>query len=146
MESWKRVWRDGVAPLLSDAALLALQGALAADDAELVHGATTTPPPLSTVAEWPVEGACLIGYCGWRGEGLETVGQVEEFFARMCHDIDQRMGEPAGCRWLLNWFDETPRAEMQVALLAEVNRTCQERFGDDDRHGSWFDDDPPRAA
>jgi hypothetical protein len=146
MESWKRVWREGLAPLLSDEALLALQGALVADDVSLVQGATTTPPPLSTVADWPVEGACVLGYCGWRGEGLVTVGEVEEFFATMCHAVDQRMGEPAAVRYLLNWYDEMPRAEMRVALLAEVNLTCEERLGDDVRHGGWFDDEPPRAA
>ena len=49
-----------------------------------------------------------------------TVGQVEEFFAKACYQADQRLGEPAACRWFLNWFDNTPRAEMRRELLAEV--------------------------
>src|SRR5262249_47561933 len=127
MDSWRMVWREGLAPLLSTMSLEALRAALFTDDARLLQGATTTPPPLACVQDWPVEAACGLGFCGWQGEGLESVGQVEEYFARMCFEIDQRMGEPAACRWFLNWFDETPREEMRGELLAEVNRTLAER-------------------
>jgi hypothetical protein len=71
------------------------------------------------VAHWTCEGACGLGYCGL-AEGLETVGEVEEFFARMCFEIDKRLGEPGGARWFLNWFDSTPRDEMRRELGAEV--------------------------
>src|SRR5262249_49069104 len=71
--------------------------------------------------------ACVVGYCGWQGEGLETVAEVEEFFARVCYETDQVLGEPAACRWFLNWFDETPRDEVRPELLAEVNRTLAQR-------------------
>jgi hypothetical protein len=54
---------------------------------------------------------------------LDTVAEVEEFFARACFETDQRLGEPAACRWFLNWYDETPREEMRRQLLAEVNRS-----------------------
>jgi hypothetical protein len=121
MESWRKVWREGLVGLLSTRALEVLQRALLTNDARLMQGATTTPPPLQCVQDWPVEGACALGFCGWQGEGLETVAEVEEFFARMCFEIDQRLGEPAGCRWFLNWFDETPRDEMRRELLTEVN-------------------------
>ena len=120
MESWRKVWREGVAPLVSTEALVALRKGLLNDDARLVQGATTTPPPLQCVQDWPVEAACALGYCGWQGDGLETVAEVEEFFARMCFEVDQRLGEPAACRWFLNWFDETPRDEMRRELLGEV--------------------------
>lgn len=121
MESWRKVWREAVAPLLSNDALEALRRGLMSDDARLVQGATTTPPPLPSVQDWPVEAACALGYCGWQGEGLETVAEVEEFFARLCFEIDNRLGEPGGCRWFLNWFDETPREEMRQLLGAEVD-------------------------
>lgn len=120
LPTWAHVWRAGIAPLLSDEALAALASALTSDDPRLVQGVTTTPPPLMCVQDWDVEGACALGYCGWRGDGLQTVGEVEEFFDRMCYEIDQRLGEPAGCRHFLNWFDETPRDEMRRDLLAEV--------------------------
>jgi hypothetical protein len=129
MESWKKVWREGVAPLLSKEGLEALRRGLINDDLRLVQGATTCPPPLQCVQDWPVEGACALGYCGWLGEGLETIGEVEEFFARMCFEIDQRLGQPAGCRWFLNWFDDTPRDDMRRQLLNEVNRTLACREG-----------------
>ena len=127
MESWRKVWRRGIAPHLPTEGLRALFAALAIDDTRLVQGATTSPPPLQCVQDWPVEAACGIGYCGWQGDGLETVAEVEEFFARVCFEVDMALGEPAGCRWFLNWFDETPREEMRCQLLAEVNRTIAQR-------------------
>jgi hypothetical protein len=144
MESWRKVWREGVAPLLSTPGLEALQNALANDDARLLQGATTTPPPLQCVQDWPVEAACALGFCGWQGEGLETVAEVEEFFARTCFEIDQRLGEPAACRWFLNWFDETPRDEMRDQLLAEVQRALAQRRSAED--GTAAETDSETAA
>jgi hypothetical protein len=301
METWRWVWRDGVVPSLSDAGLRALETALAGDDPRLIQGATTSPPPLQRMQDWPVEGACALGYCGWAeieaklngepesvkpenareipltqgkvawvdpedyetlvafswyaqehhghwyahrtqylGGGREheqketvpmhrqilsapdgmmvdhkdrnglnntrgnlrlvtdaenkrnckrsgksifrgvypsptpgkwcaklsdggksvylgtfdteqaaasaynraaqerfgsqavlnrfaTVGEVEEFFSRVCFETDQRLGESAGCRWFLNAFDEMPRDDMRRLLLAEVRRSLSAR-------------------
>ncbi len=132
MESWTNVWRKGLAPLLSAESLEALRRALAQDDPRLIQGATTTPPPLQCVQDWPVEAACALGFCGWQGDGLQTVAEVEEYFARMCFETDQRLGEPAACRWFLNWFDDTPRDQMRKDLLAEVQRSLAERLSDDE--------------
>jgi hypothetical protein len=118
--AWQRTFRLGFALQMSTRALEALRSALESDDARLITGATTSPPPLQAVAEWPVEAACPIGLCGWLGENLETVGQVEEYFARLCYDADRRLGEPGACRYLLNWIDDTPRDEMRRWLLVEV--------------------------
>ena len=60
MESWRMVWRNGMEPLLSTEGLEALRQALMTDDPRLLQGATTTPPPLMCVQEWPVEGACAL--------------------------------------------------------------------------------------
>jgi len=136
MESWRRVWREGLAPLLSQRGLEALRKALIRDDARLLQGVTTTPPPLQCTQDWPVEAACVLGYCGWHGEQLETVAEVEEFFARMCFEADQRLGEPAGVRWFLNWFDETPREDMRSALLAEVQRELARRIPESDEESA----------
>jgi hypothetical protein len=130
MESWRKVWREGLAPLLPTKGLEALARALTDDDPRLLQGATTTPPPLQSVQDWPVEAACGVGFCGWQGQNLETVAEVEEFFAGICFEVDQRLGEPAACRWFLNWFDETPREEMRRQLLAEVSRTLSQRLAD----------------
>ena len=127
MESWRMVWRSGLAPVLSTAGLTTLRDALESDDHRLVQGATTTPPPLMCVQDWPVEAACALGFCGWQGDGLETVGEVEEFFTKCCFEADTRLGEPAACRWFLNWFDDTARDEMRRELLAEVELALAER-------------------
>jgi hypothetical protein len=127
MESWRTVWREGFAPVLTLKGLEALRDALTHDDPRLVQGSTTTPPPLMCVQDWPVEAACALGYCGWQGEMLESVGDVEEYFARCCFEADQRLGEAAACRWFLNWFDDTPRDEMRKELLGEVERAIEER-------------------
>ena len=73
MESWRKVWREGLAPQISTAGLEALRSGLLTDDARLLQSVTTSPPPLSCVRDWPVDGACGLGWCGWQGDGLETV-------------------------------------------------------------------------
>ena len=128
MENWRNVWRNGFVPVLSTKGLGDLRDALRTDDLRLVQGATTSPPPLMCVQDWPVEACCALGYCGWQGDGLTSVGEVEEFFAKCCFEADERLGEPAACRWFLNWFDDTPRDQMRRELLAEVELALAERF------------------
>lgn len=125
MESWRKTWRDGIAPQLSPEALWSLAQALQQDDPRLIQGATTQPPPLQCVEDWPVEAACALGFCAWQGRD-RTVGQVEEDFARLCFECDQRLGEPAACRWFINWFDETDREEVRRELLPEVLRSLSQ--------------------
>jgi hypothetical protein len=125
--NWLDAFRRGLAPQLSAEHLAALQGGLECDDPALVQGATVQPPPLQAYADVPVEAACLVGYCGWRGDGLRTVAEVEEFFARATSAMDDVLGERAGCRHLLNWYDEVPREVMRPALLAEVKAELARR-------------------
>lgn len=127
MENWRRVWREGFAPLLSTKALLTLRKALSTNDPRLIQGATTIPPPLQCVQNWPVEAACVIGYCGWQGENLDTIAKVEEYFYQTCRIVDKVLNEPAVVRHFLNWFDETPREEVRVQLLEEVNFVLMEQ-------------------
>ena len=127
MEQWRKTWREGFAPNLSTAGLQALLQALQENSPELTQGATTVPPPLECVKDCPVEAACLLGYCGWKGEALTSVREVEEFFAQRCCEADKIIGEPAVCRWLLNWFGDTPREEMRRELIPEVKRELSQR-------------------
>lgn len=127
MESWRLVFRDGFVPVLSTAGLEALRDALRADDPRLTQGSTTTPPPLMCVKDYDCEAACPIGICGWLGESLETVGQVESFFALCCHEANQRLGESTACRFFLEFVDNTPRPQMIRELLAEVELALVER-------------------
>jgi hypothetical protein len=127
MESWKKVWWEGLVPLLSTPGLEALRQALARDDARLIQHAAATPPPSEIFHAEAVEGACALGYCGWHGERLKTVGEVEAFYVHTCLAADEALGEPAACRRFLNWFDETPRADMRRLLLPEVTRALNRR-------------------
>lgn len=123
----REVFLKGFCPSISTNGLVALKKALENDDIRLIQGATTTPPPLSCVQDWSVEACCAISFCGWQGDNLETVGEVEEYFARLCFEADKRLGEPAGCRWFLNWFDDTPRNEVRAELLRLVEQVLEER-------------------
>ena len=123
MESWRIVWRDGFSPQFQAKHLQALAEALREDDYNLLQGATTKPPPLMCVQDWPVEGADCLGYMGWKGEELTTVGEIEEWFAKCCFQADRNLGESAACRWFLNWFDDTSRDVMRKELLEEVERS-----------------------
>lgn len=127
-ESWRDVFVNGFAPLMSDKELIALRDALIKDDNRLVQGATTSPPPLHCVLDWPVEAACGIGFCGWQGKGLETVGEVEEYFAKICFEADKLLQEPSACRWFLNWFDDSPREEVKRRLIPIINEVLNKRF------------------
>jgi hypothetical protein len=118
METWRRVFRVA-AGLLSDRALAGLGDALGRDDQRLFQGGTTDPPALTCTQDSPCGRACLLAFPGM-AEGLETVGEVEEFFAQMCYGVDRALGEPAGVRHLLAWYDDTPREGAFRELLAEV--------------------------
>ena len=128
MESWRKVWRDGLALQVSTRGLLALKRGLAGDDPRLTQGATSVPPPLESVLDWPIEGACVLGYGAWQGDGLETVGEVESLFAEACFEADRRLGEPAAMRYFLTWYDDVPRDEMRRQMLSEVARELSRRY------------------
>jgi hypothetical protein len=131
LESWRAVWRRGIAPTLPTAGLKALEVALATDDKALVQGATTTPPPLMCVADYQCEAGCAIAYCGWKGLALRTVEEVDRYYQETLHKADQALKQPAGSRWFLNWFDDRPRGEMRRDLLAEVRRELRYRLPPD---------------
>jgi len=122
MEPWREVFRDGLAPTLTTSQLQALAVGLRTDDPALVQGATTCPPALHSVREWPCQGGCLISYAGWKADGIETVGGVDEFFNQTCKSIFDRTNLYSASRALVNWFDDNPRAEVFRELLPEVER------------------------
>jgi len=122
MESWRRCLRVGFLPQLSTPGLHALALALRRDDPRLLQGATIQPPPLQSVQDWPVEAADPFAYAVWQGDyhGEATVEDIEDAWAARCFYCDAALGEPGGCRWALNWWDENPRQEVIPALLQEV--------------------------
>lgn len=127
MQSWEHVFRHGFAPHLPTEGLAALATALKTDDGRLLQGATCSPPPHSAVADWPCEGACAIGMCGWGLNYDTTVGEVGEFFAHACHAADTALGEPAAVRYFLSWFDDAPRDTIRRELLPVVESILEAR-------------------
>ena len=54
MQKWRRVWREGLVPNLSRAALVALQSALMRDDPRLLQGRVSSPAPSAVVRDCAV--------------------------------------------------------------------------------------------
>lgn len=126
MEPWREAWRKGIAPCLKQIELEALRKALQADDPRLIQGATSAPPALMTVADWPAEAACLIGFCAM-ATGRKTVGEVDRFFQLTIYESDRR--DPLAAECFLNWYDGTPREQMIALMLPEVEFAIMEREG-----------------
>lgn len=114
--TWRDAWRNGFAPQIGIRALVALADALRRDDECLIQNGTTTPPALQSTAGWPCEAACPIGYCKMC-EGA-TVGEVNTFFLDACNEADKRLARATSL--LLRWWDESPRHEVRLRLLEEV--------------------------
>jgi hypothetical protein len=120
VEAWRKVCRDAFFPLAKLDTLHQLWLALGSDDERLQQGYTTYPAPIMAVQDWPVETVgCPLAMCGIL-EGMETVGETEEFFARLAFEIDNRLKTPGGVRFILNWWDNTPRAEAFSELFREI--------------------------
>ena len=117
MEKWRKVWRKGFKPLLNESALKALKKALEENDPKLIQGMIVVP----FYSLNKIKCVCPIAYCGWIGDNLSTVEEVNEFFSRMCFECGERMGEPSACRYFLNFWDENPKEEVRKLLLEELN-------------------------
>jgi hypothetical protein len=59
---------------------------------------------------------------------METENFLQGEFSRICHAIDMEIGEPAACRYLINWWDETPRNLARAQLLPEIDRELDRRI------------------
>jgi hypothetical protein len=127
MQTWQHVFRTGFAPQLSTPALLAIKAGLEAQDPALIRGATTVPPPLECMQNEPLQAACPVAFGLWKGDGLTTVGQVEEAFRRLCLEADFALGEPSAVRWFLNWVDDCAAWELRRLLLPEVLAVLAQR-------------------
>lgn len=125
MESWRKVWREGIVPQLSTLELDWLRLGLMNNDPCLVQGSTTTPPPMQSVLDWPVEATDMLAYGAWKSGGFETVGDCEEFWAKLCFQADLTLGEPGGIRYFLNWYDDMPREAMRAVMIDEVDLALQ---------------------
>jgi hypothetical protein len=82
---------------------------------------------MECVLDWPAVGRCPICWLACRQSGAERVGEAEERFAVACFRADELLGQPAGCRYFLNWVDDSPREEMRRGLIEEIDRVLAER-------------------
>jgi len=121
MEKWREVWREGLAPHLSKKGLKCLEQALISDDSRLLQGATCYPPFHENTSDQEVQAACALGFCVWQGDGENTVREVEFHFNRLCDLVDFETLGVAPVRHFLDWYDDTPRAEMRRELLREIS-------------------------
>lgn len=125
IEGWRYVWRHGFQPLMNSAGLEALRKACEDGSDNLVHGSTCFPVPHRCNANQTVKAGCAVSLPGWLGWALSTVGEVEEYFARLCVLADRALGDTMAHRHFLNWFDDAPetaRRELRLELTAELLR------------------------
>src|SRR6266404_2857675 len=129
LTAWQRAWRDGIVPQLTIAGLQGLKAALERDDPCLITGATTFPPPLQCVTDWPVERCCPLCYALLDGKQPHevSVGLLEDRFAAACYRADQLLGEPAAVRYFLNQVDGWSREELRQNLLPEIKLALAQR-------------------
>ena len=101
LEAWRHAFRVGFAPQLTTIGLLALRHALEHDLPELMQGCTVMPFPLHVNSHLPPEGCCAVTFAGWCGDGLRTVGELEEFFASTVSVAAVALNDPSGPRAVL---------------------------------------------
>jgi len=99
------------------------------DDPELMQCFTVAPSPNFALKHLPVNAACLTSYLGWKGKGLRNVQEVSHYFAEACHQADVLLGEDAGCRHLLNFWDDHKRAKVLALMAEELRENIKERLG-----------------
>ena len=129
MNSWQKVFRDGIAPQLSTPGLDELHKALRRNDPALLQGQTTDPLPCPKNDPCPVAAACPIALAGWRGQRLRSVAEVEEFFAQVLCQAGNALGDPAAGRPFFQFADTADRQTFLRELRAEVIRALAERVG-----------------
>jgi len=124
LEAWRRAFRVGIAPQLTRKGLQGLAKALAQNDARLLQGATTSPPPLQGLAAEPVQKCCPLCFALLDGKAPDavSVGEMEFLFAAACWETDKLLGEPGAFRYFLNAVDEWTREQLIANLLPEVRR------------------------
>jgi len=101
-----------VVSLLSTESLEALPAGLVADDARLIQGGDDDAAAVAVRAGLAGRGACGLATAAGRARGWRRWPRSRSSSPDVARDRPCA-GEPAGCRWFLNWFDETPRDDMR---------------------------------
>lgn len=119
----RRVFAEGFAPLMSWEHLMSLHDALADGCDWLLQNATTQPPCTQETMDALCRSACAIAFGGLGS----SVGYAESEYSRLCYECDCRLGEPAACRYFLDWYDGASREVMRGELLTLVNKELRHR-------------------
>jgi hypothetical protein len=122
VEAWRRAWRDGICPQLTDRGLEALRIALEKDDQKLCIGTTMKPLPLYCNRDETIEACCPLCFALLDGQKPSDwmTGELEDRFATACYNAERLMGYPGAAKEFLNWVDSVPRLEMRAKLLLEA--------------------------
>lgn len=139
MEPWRKVWREGIAPQLTDAELSLLRDAIESNDRRLTQQQTTKPLPLEVNADSDCEGADILGYAAMVSSNKPTVRAVESSWMRLCERADDLLGNEDSLRDFIRWYDDVPREEMRRELLREVSNELTIRQATTDAHWSEYD-------
>lgn len=119
METWRKVWREAIAPQLSREGLVALKTALETDDPTLIQGSTVRLVHNQEVTDGDQMECCPVAYAGWKA-GKTVVCEVRVFFDEVMRKADRLVGH-GDSRHFLNWWDDSPREVARLKLLEEVN-------------------------
>jgi hypothetical protein len=79
---WREAWED-LEPHLSTPVLSAMLAGLESNDARIVQGVTHQPSLARAPSNAPPECGCLVAFGLWVGEGLETIGQIDQRFSQV---------------------------------------------------------------
>lgn len=126
-EPWQESLVEGFLNVMTDEEVLCGHKALTEDRESLIHGATTSPPPIGKHAQSPVSCACFISYCLWKARGLKTVADVEEAFATACVEAGVLTPKCIGARGFLNFWDEEPPEVAKSRTLEVVEKELERR-------------------
>jgi hypothetical protein len=121
LESWQRNWRMHIAPQLSTSGLNALAQALKNDDPRLLQSET-----FRMNNDRQLSAACVIGFCGWQGDQLQTTADVTDYFRRVsAGSYGKETALPYSA--FLSWYDHVGRPTMLALLLPEVELVLEAR-------------------
>jgi hypothetical protein len=131
MESWRKAWRESVAPQLSGPGLRRLADGLEYDDPCILQGQTVDPPHMYGFRHADAEACCPIGYACWQGDGRKTVEDVQSAFQRVCWAGENTIPpNDTSAIHFLRFVDDSPREVMRRELLAEVRLELARRDGE----------------
>lgn len=126
---WRTAWHDHLAPLLPTRGLEALKAALETGDKTLIQGRTTYPHPFEDLPpDTPIDGACALGFCVWKGHDLATVQAVfAGVQAVLLRSYETTAKTNISVHSFFTFVDHAPWKQVVELLLPEVTKTLAAR-------------------